>query len=99
MAAERVKVGTKLIEIDGKMKDFLRFLGFETYVPPEKTNEHIEEVLTEKEIKALERKEMKYQEKQKKRRKKKEKEMANRKRAKKKKISKKKSVCLLVNQL
>ena len=33
------------IDIDGKMKNFLRFPGFETYVPPEKDEEHIEEIL------------------------------------------------------
>ena len=42
------------IDIDGKMKNFLRFPGFETYVPPEKEEDHIDEVLTEKEIQKLE---------------------------------------------
>ena len=69
------------IDIDGKIKNFLRFQGFEIYVLPEKEEEHIEETLTESEIKALEKKEIKYQEKQQKR-KKKDKEMAKRKRAK-----------------
>ena len=45
------------IDIDGKMKNFLRFPGFETYVPPEKDEEHIEEVLTTTEIQKLEKKE------------------------------------------
>ena len=58
------------IGIDGKMKNFLRFPGFETYVPPEKEEDHIDEVLTEKEIQKLEKKEMKNKERQKKRKKK-----------------------------
>ena len=58
------------IDIDGKMKNFLRFPGFETYVPPEKEEDHIDEVLTEKEIQKLEKKEMKNKERQKKRKKK-----------------------------
>ena len=63
------------IDIDGKMKNFLHFPGFETYVPPEKEEEHIEEVLTENRIQKLKQKEIKYQERQKNRkRKKKEKE-------------------------
>ena len=70
------------IDIDGKMKDFLRFPGFETYVPPEKEEDHIDEVLTEKEIQKLEKKEMKNKERQKKREKK-QKEKEKRKRAKK----------------
>ena len=65
--------GTEVgIDIDGKMKNFLRFPGFETYVPPEKDEEHIEEVLTATEIQKLENKEIKYQERKKKRKKKKE---------------------------
>ena len=70
------------IDIDGKMKNFLRFPGFETYVPPEKKEDHIDKVLTEKEIQKLEKKEMKNKERQKKR-KKKQKEKEKRKRAKK----------------
>ena len=69
------------IDIDGKMKNSLRFPGFETYVPPEK-EDHIDEVLTEKEIQKLEKKEMKNKERQKKR-KKQQKEKEKRKRAKK----------------
>ena len=59
------------IDIDGEMKNFLRFPGFETYVPPEKDEEHIEEVLTTAEIQKLEKKEILYQERKKKRKKKK----------------------------
>ena len=59
------------IDIDGKMKNFLRFPGFETYVPPEKDEEHIEEVLTATQIQKLEKKEIQYQERQKKRKQKK----------------------------
>ena len=55
------------IDIDGKMKNFLRFPGFETYVPPEKEEDHIDEVLTEKEIQKLEKEEMKNREREKKR--------------------------------
>ena len=64
------------------MKNFLRFPGFETYVPPEKEEDHIDEVLTTKEIYKLEKKEMKNKERRKKR-KKKQKENEKRKRAKK----------------
>ena len=75
--------GTEVrIDIDGKMENFLRFPGFETYVPPEKEEDHIDEVLTEKEIQKLEKKEMKNKERQKKR-KNKQKEKEKRKRAKK----------------
>jgi len=42
------------IDIDGKMKNFLRFLGFETVFPPEKVD-HVDEVLTVKEIQKLEK--------------------------------------------
>ena len=70
------------IDIDGKMKNFLRFPGFETYVPPEKEEDHIDEVLTEKEIQKLEKKEMKNKERQKKREKK-QKDKEKRKHAKK----------------
>ena len=63
-AFRRTGVG---IDIDGKMKNFLRFPGFETYVPPEKEEDHIDEVLTEKEIQKLEKEEMKNREWQKKR--------------------------------
>ena len=69
------------IDINGKIKNFLRFPGFETYVLPEK-EDHIDEVLTEKEIQILEKKEMKNKERQKKRGKK-QKEKEEWKRAKK----------------
>ena len=46
------------------LKSFLRFPWFETYVPHEKEEEHIEDVITESEINALEKKEMKFKEKQ-----------------------------------
>ena len=52
-------VGT---DIDGKMKNFLRCPGFETYFPPEKEEDHIDELLTEKEILKLEKEEMKNRE-------------------------------------
>ena len=45
------------IDIDGKIKTFLRLPGFETYVPPEK-EDPIDEVLTENEFQKLEKKEM-----------------------------------------
>ena len=61
------------------LKSFLRFPGFETYVPHEKEEEHIEDVITESEINALQKKEMKFKEKQKRQT---EKEMGKRKRAK-----------------
>jgi len=44
------------IDIGGKMKNFLRLPEFETYVLPEKKEDHIDEVLTEKEIHKLEKK-------------------------------------------
>ena len=59
------------IDIDGKMKKFLRFPGFETYVQPEKDEGHTEEVLTTTEIEKLKKKEIQYQERKKKRKKKK----------------------------
>ena len=63
--------GTEVgVDIDGKMENFLRFPGFEIYVPPEKEEDHIDEVLTEEEIQKLEKKEMKNKERQKKRKKK-----------------------------
>ena len=64
------------------VKNFLRFPEFDTYVRPVASEEHNDDVLTEQEIKALEKKEMKFQEKQKKR-KKKQKEQEKRKCAKK----------------
>ena len=63
------------------MRHFLRFPGFETYQPPTKDEEHIEDILTEKEIEKMEKKEIRFQANQKKR-KAKEKENKKRKRAK-----------------
>ena len=54
------------IDIDGKMKNFLRLPESETHVLAEKKEDHIDEVLTEKEIPKLEKKEMKNKETQKK---------------------------------
>ena len=59
------------IDIDGKMKKFLRFPGFETYVQPEKDEGHTEEVLTTTEIEKLKKKEIQYQERKKKQKKRK----------------------------
>ena len=74
--------GTRVgIDIDGIEKQHIRFPGFETYVPPEKSEEHVDELLTEEEIKELEKRESEYQNKQKKR-KAKEREEGLRKRAK-----------------
>ena len=70
------------IDIDGKMKNFLRFPGFETYVQPEKDEGHTEKVLTTTEIEKLKKKEIQYQE-RKKARNKKKKIKEKRKRAKK----------------
>ena len=69
------------IDVEGKMRHFVRFPGFATYQPPTKDEEHIEDILTEKEIERLEKKEIKFQAKEKKR-KAKEKENKKRKRAK-----------------
>ena len=55
------------IDIEGKMKGHLRFPGFGTYVPPEKDEEHVEELLTVKKIEKLAKREAKFQEKRKKR--------------------------------
>ena len=44
------------IDIDGKMKNFLRLPESETHVLAEKKEDHIDEVLTEKEIHKLEKK-------------------------------------------
>ena len=71
------------IDIEGKMEENLRFPGFETYVPPEKDEEHIDDLLTIKEeIKEIEKREAKFQE-EKNKRKRKEREENKRKRAKK----------------
>ena len=55
------------IDIEGKMIAHIRFPGFETYEPPTKDEEHLDELLTEDEIKELERREIEYQKQQKKR--------------------------------
>ena len=55
------------IDAEGKMKDHIRFPGFDSYVPPEKDEDHKVADLTEEEIKALEKKEEKLQKKIKKR--------------------------------
>ena len=47
------------IAIDGRIKNFLRLPEFETYVPPERKEDHILEVLTEKKIQKLMKKEKK----------------------------------------
>ena len=60
--------GTRVgIDIEGKMIAHIRFPGFETYEPPTKDEEHLDELLTEDEIKELERREIEYQKQQKKR--------------------------------
>ena len=55
------------IDAEGKMKHHIRFPGFESYVPPEKDEEHEVADLTEDEIKTFEKKEEKLQKKIKKR--------------------------------
>ena len=57
------------IDIEGKMLTHIRFPGFETYKPPTKDEEHVDELLTEDEIKALEQTEVEYQKEKKKRKK------------------------------
>ena len=57
------------IDIEGKMLTHIRFSGFETYEPPTKDEEHVDELLTEDEIKALEQVELEYQKEKKKRKK------------------------------
>ena len=52
------------IDIEGKMIAHIRFPGFETYEPPTKDEEHLDELLTEDEIKELERREIEYQKQQ-----------------------------------
>ena len=50
------------IDIEGKMKENLRFPCFDTYVPPEKDEEHINDLLTKEEIQEIEKREAKFQE-------------------------------------
>ena len=57
------------IDVEGKMIDHIRFPGFETYEPPKIDEKHVEELLTEEEIKILEKTELKSQKKKKKRKK------------------------------
>ena len=52
--------------MEGKMITHIRFPGFETYEPLTKYDEHLDQLLTEDEIKELEKGEIEYQ-KQKKR--------------------------------
>ena len=49
------------IDIDGIEKGNIRFLGFATYVPPEKDEVHNDDLFTEAEIKELAKREEKYQ--------------------------------------
>ena len=69
------------IDVEGKMIKHIRFPGFETYEPPKKDEEHVDEILTEEEIKKMAKVEREFQA-EKKKRKKKEKEENMRKRAK-----------------
>ena len=57
------------IDVEGKMIDHIRFPGFETYEPPKIDEEHVEDLLTEEEIKNLEKIEIEFQKKKKKRKK------------------------------
>ena len=57
------------IDIEGKLLTHIRFPGFETYEPPTKDEEHVDELFTEDEIKALEQVELEYQKEKKKRKK------------------------------
>ena len=50
------------IDIEEKMKENLRFPGFETYVPPEKDEEHINDLLNKEDIEEIEKREAKFQE-------------------------------------
>ena len=70
------------IDGEGKMKDYIRFPGFQSYVPPEIDEEYEVADFTEEEIKAMEKQEEKFQ-KQIKKRKQQAKDKAIRERAKK----------------
>ena len=48
------------IDIEGIEKQHIRFPNFETYVPPEKDEEHLDDPLTKEEIKLLADKERAY---------------------------------------
>ena len=64
----RVFRGTGVgIDTEGKMKEYIRYPGFESYIPPEFEEEHEVEELTKKEVEELEKKEEKYQKEKKKR--------------------------------
>ena len=58
------------IDIEEKMKENLRLAGFDTYVPPEKDEAHLNDLLTKEEIEEMEKREAKFQEKKKKRKRK-----------------------------
>ena len=70
------------IDVEGKERESIRFPGFETYVPPEKDEEHNDDPITEAEVNELTKAEREFQ-KKKKKRKQNEKEAALRKRVKK----------------
>ena len=70
------------IDVEGKERGSIRFPGFETYVPPEKDEEHNDDPITEAEVNELTKAELEFQ-KRKKKRKQNEKEAALRKRVKK----------------
>jgi len=55
------------IDAEGKMKEYIRYPGFESHIPPEFDEEHEVEELTKKEVEELEKKEEKYQKEKKKR--------------------------------
>ena len=65
------------IDVEGKERESIRFPGFETYVPPEKDQEH-DDPITEAEVNELTKAEREFQ-KKKKKRKQNEKEAALRK--------------------
>ena len=70
------------IDVEGKERKNIRFPGFETYVPPEKDEEHNDDPITEAEVNELTKAEREFQ-KKKKKRKQNAKEAALRKRVKK----------------
>ena len=70
------------IDVEGKERGSIRFPGFETYVLPEKDEEHNDDPITEAEVNELTKAEREFQ-KKKKKRKQNEKEAALRKRVKK----------------
>ena len=62
------------IDTEGKIKNHIRFPGFESYIPPERDEEHQSEELTEQEIQASEKKEEELQKQNKNKQNKEEKE-------------------------